>query len=48
MVFDEFYASRYGKSTEVVDYLRDASVQVEQFETGQMRAFKELLGQLEN
>lgn len=47
VVWDEFYASRYGKSTMVADYLRDAGLRVDQMPEGSMRAFRDLLSALE-
>lgn len=46
VVFDEFYASRYERSTYVVDYLHEAGIEVVQFEEGRMSSFRQLLTQL--
>lgn len=47
VAYDSFYASRYGKSTEVVDYLKTAGVQVFQFETYVMTQFKAMMAMVD-
>lgn len=47
VVYDEHYESRYGKSTDVPDYLRAAGVEVERFAPERMSQFKELLKALD-
>lgn len=43
VVYDEHYESRYGKSQDVPQFLRDARVEVVRFEPEQMRRFKSLM-----
>lgn len=43
VVYDEHYNSRYGKSQDVPDYLRQAGVEVLQMPAGMMAAFAALL-----
>lgn len=43
VVFDEFYASRYGKSQDVPQYLRDAGIEVVQMPAGMMKPFVDML-----
>lgn len=43
VVYDEHYESRYGKSMDVPDFLREAGVTVERFEESRMSRFKTLL-----
>jgi dCMP deaminase len=43
VVYDEHYESRYGKSMDVPDYLRDHGIEVERFEENRMARFKQLL-----
>lgn len=47
VVYDEFYASRYGKSTKVNDFLREAGIEVVQLDTPGLALFKKMLGQLD-
>lgn len=44
VVYDEHYESRYGKSMDVPDYLREAGVEVVRFEPERMARFKALMG----
>ncbi len=43
VVYDEHYESRYGKSQDVPDYLRQAGVEVLQMPPGMMKQFVEML-----
>jgi dCMP deaminase len=47
VVYDEHYESRYGKSTDVPDYLREHGVEVERFDEKRMVKFKALLNALD-
>lgn len=44
VVYDEHYESRYGKSMDVPDFLRDHRVKVECFPPERMARFKQLMG----
>lgn len=46
VVWDEFYASRYGKSNQVEEFLRSAGVEVEQWGDDRMAAFRGMLDAL--
>ncbi len=46
VVWDEFYASRYGKSTQVMDFLRDAGLEVESWGDDRMATFRGMLSAL--
>lgn len=48
VVYDEFYGSRYGKSTQVPDFLISAGVEVLQFESSGLTIFKQKLAEMEN
>jgi dCMP deaminase len=48
VVWDEFYASRYGKSDQVEMYLRDAGIEVEQWADDRMKPFREMLKALDD
>lgn len=43
VIYDEFYASRYGKSQDVAEYLRQAGIEVVQMPEGMMKPFVEML-----
>lgn len=43
VVWDEFYASRYGKSNQVEEFLRSAGVEVEQWGDDRMSPFRGML-----
>lgn len=47
VVYDQFYASRYGKSGHVVDYLADAGVEVVQFDHPGLILFKKKMAEME-
>jgi len=47
VVYDDHYESRYGKSMDVPDFLRNAGVEVERFDAGRMARFKELLAMVD-
>jgi dCMP deaminase len=47
VVYDEHYESRYGKSTDVPDYLREAGIVVDRFEPERMARFKSLMAALD-
>lgn len=46
VVWDEFYASRYGKSDKVEAFLRSAGLEVEQWADDRMTAFRGMLATL--
>lgn len=48
VVWDEFYASRYGKSTQVEDFLRGAGIEIVQWGDGRMDQFKKMLKTLDD
>lgn len=45
--YDEHYESRYGKSTDVPDFLRDAGIVVDRMSPDQMARYKSLMGMLD-
>jgi dCMP deaminase len=45
--YDEHYESRYGKSTDVPDYLRQGNVIVDRLDASLMKGFKEAMLRLE-
>lgn len=47
VVYDEHYESRYGKSTDVPNFLEAAGITVERFEPERMARFKSLMGMLD-
>lgn len=47
VVYDQFYASRYGKSGTVVDFFKEAGVEVEQFDHPGLTLFKRKLAEME-
>lgn len=47
VVYDQYYASRYGKSGTVVDFLTEANVVVEQFEHPGLTLFKQKMAEME-
>jgi len=48
VVYDQFYAGRYGKSSMVVDFLRDSRVEVDQHESPGLTLFKQKLEEMES
>jgi dCMP deaminase len=48
IVWDEFYASRYGKSNQVEEFLRSAGIEVEQWADDRMTAFKNMLSAIDD
>lgn len=46
VIYDEHYESRYGKSTDVPDYLTNAQVEVVRLASDRMARFKDMLKQL--
>ncbi len=48
VIYDEFYASRYGKSDFVPEFLRSAGVEVVQFESAGLSLFKQKLAEVES
>lgn len=47
VVYDEFYGSRYGRSTTVPEYLESAGLEVVQFESAGLTLFKNKLREME-
>lgn len=47
VVYDEFYASRYGKSSMVVDYLTAAGLTVEQYDSPGLSLFKTKIAEMQ-
>lgn len=47
VVYDEFYSSRYGKSSHVADFLVKSNVDVKQLDTPGLTLFKQLLSEME-
>jgi dCMP deaminase len=48
VVFNKFYASRYGKSTKVPDFLKGAGIHVESFDSTSLEVFRSCLAELDN
>ncbi len=48
VIYDEFYASRYGKSSQVEDFFRAAGVTIRQFDSPGLRLFKTKLAEMES
>lgn len=46
VVWDEFYASRYGKSNQVEEFLRSAGLEIEQWADDRMTPFRGMLAAL--
>lgn len=47
VVYDQFYASRYGKSSQVVDFLTEAGVEVVQYDSPGLVLFKKKMAEME-
>lgn len=47
VIYDEHYESRYGKSTDVPDYLREAGIEVLRMPEGMMGSFVEMLAAID-
>jgi dCMP deaminase len=47
VVYDEFYASRYGKSSQVTDFLSGAGLTVEQYDSPGLRLFKTKMAEMQ-
>jgi len=46
LIYDEDYSSRYGRSSQVAEYLRSAGLEVQQYDSPMLAMFKKMLSEL--